>query len=58
MPNEDKEQRAKNALAAAWERFAAKMTRIRSAVLGLMRDLDERKRAKEIEEARKKLDLL
>lgn len=58
MPNENREQHAKQKLATAWERFTEKMSRIRSAVLGLMRDLDERRRAKEIEEARKKLDLL
>jgi hypothetical protein len=55
MSNDDGNQQAKLALDAAWERFAGKMRRIRSAVLDLMRDLDERRRTKEIEEARKKL---
>ncbi len=49
------QQQANSALMAAWERFAAKMDRIRKSVISVLQGVDQRRSAKEADELRKRI---
>jgi hypothetical protein len=58
MPKSVDTKEAMRAQAAAWERFTVAMARIRKAVIEVMTGIDERRRIKESEEARKRISNL